>query len=131
MRRLAGAWLFLLLVLVFKHGSLLGPLPPLPPGASQSVPQGTPDGIPSAAAPAWPRVASGVPARFVSDPLFYFTTAPRDSLILLPGIGPVLADRIINARGGKRLYKTWDDLLTVKGIGTKKVEEFKRLAGKN
>lgn len=123
MRRPAGAWLFFLLVLLVEHGSLFESLPPLPPDK--------PAGPASDVLPPGPQRGPYVPAAFAANPLYYFSKAPRDSLILLPGIGPVLADRIINARGGKRLFRTWDDLLTVKGIGTKKVENFKRLAGKN
>jgi hypothetical protein len=122
MRRLAGAWLFFLLIVIIKHGGLFRALPPSPPLERT--------GLPATVTSSPLQVAPAVPAGFAANPLFYFSKAPRDSLILLPGIGPVLADRIINARGGKRLFKTWDDLLTVKGIGAKKVEKFKRLAGK-
>jgi competence protein ComEA len=72
-------------------------------------------------------VSQELPPRFVSDPLFYFSTAPPESLALLPGIGPVLADRISDARSGKRLFVTWEDLQRVKGIGEKTISRFKSL----
>lgn len=123
MRRLAGAWWFFLLVMLVKCGTsprrhLEWPARPAWIGTTAPQPTGG-------------EKTSRLPPYYASDPLLYFSRAPRDSLILLPGIGPVLADRIICARGGKRLFRTWDDLLTVKGIGNKKIEEFKRLAGNN
>lgn len=49
---------------------------------------------------------------FVLDP----NTAPVDSLELLPGIGPVLAERIVEAREEARFVNR-PDLMRVKGIG--------------
>lgn len=73
-------------------------------------------------------VSQELPPAFISRPLFFFSTAPPESLALLPGVGPVLAARIREARGGKRPFKDWDDLLRVRGIGEKSVARFKRLA---
>jgi predicted flap endonuclease-1-like 5' DNA nuclease len=75
-----------------------------------------------------PPVSQELPPRFLEEPLVFFSTAPPESLALLPGIGPVLAARIRDARGGKRFFKTWNDLRRVKGIGEKTVSRFKRLA---
>lgn len=135
MRRLAGAWLLFILVLSFKSGPLVQRL------QTGCAPQSAGTGAaPLADRPSTPSISGSrpfsstltpPPSWYCSDPLFFFSTAPRDSLILLPGIGPVLADRIIDARGGKRLFKKWDDLLRVKGIGAKTVEKFKRLADAN
>jgi hypothetical protein len=72
-----------------------------------------------------------LPTRFLLEPLVFFSTAPPESLALLPGIGPVLAARIRDVRGGKRPFKNWEDLLRVKGIGEKTVARFKQLAGDN
>ncbi len=44
-------------------------------------------------------------------------TAPSDSLTLLPGIGPHLADRIIAYRNEGGRFSRVDDLLFVRGIG--------------
>jgi competence protein ComEA len=66
-----------------------------------------------------------VPAAYRQDPLKYLSTAPVDSLQLLPGIGPVIAERLASARTGKRLFTRWEDLLDVKGIGPKKLQQLK------
>lgn len=57
---------------------------------------------------------------FVLDP----NTAPADSLELLPGIGRVLADRIVEYRGHYR-FKREIDITEVKGIGPKLYEQIK------
>jgi comEA protein len=51
--------------------------------------------------------------------------APAKELELLPGIGPVLAERIISLRESKGKFKKVDELLEVNGIGSKKLEEIK------
>jgi competence protein ComEA len=45
-------------------------------------------------------------------------TAARDQLMLLPGVGEVTANRIIQARP----FQKAEDLLKVEGIGTKTLE---------
>ncbi len=57
---------------------------------------------------------------FILDP----NLAPADSLELLPGIGKVLADRIIAYRQHNRFDKTVD-ITDVKGIGPKLYEKIK------
>jgi DNA uptake protein ComE-like DNA-binding protein len=57
---------------------------------------------------------------FVLDP----NTAPVDSLELLPGIGPVLADRIVEYRKRKR-FEREVDITDVKGIGPKLYERLR------
>ncbi len=57
---------------------------------------------------------------FVLDP----NTAPADSLELLPGIGPVLADRIIAYRHQHRFEKEID-ITEVQGIGPKLYERLR------
>lgn len=52
-------------------------------------------------------------------------TASQKELETLPGIGPVIARRII----GGRPYRTVDELLRVKGIGAKRLEEMRPLVG--
>jgi len=71
---------------------------------------------------------SKAPARYLSNPLEFLSTAPVDSLVLLPGIGPVIAERIADARTGKRSFTSWEDLMAVRGIGPKKLDRLKRLA---
>ena len=69
-----------------------------------------------------------VPPSYTRNPLRFLSEAPADSLTLLPGIGPVLAERVARARNGKSLFTQWDDLLGVKGIGPRTVERLKALA---
>jgi len=57
---------------------------------------------------------------FVLDP----DTAPADSLELLPGIGKVLADRIVDYRQHHRFERPVD-LSEVKGIGPKLLEQLR------
>jgi len=57
---------------------------------------------------------------FVLDP----NTAPADSLELLPGIGPVFADRIVAYRQQKR-FEREVDITEVKGIGPKMYERLR------
>ncbi len=54
-------------------------------------------------------------------------TASADELITLPGIGPVTAQRIIDARDTYGPYHYPEDLLTVSGIGVKVLERLKPL----
>ncbi len=68
-----------------------------------------------------------LPPDFIDHPLLFLSTAPADSLVLLPGIGPVLAERIVGVRTGKRSFTRWDDLLVVKGIGPKTLDRLKGL----
>lgn len=48
-------------------------------------------------------------------------TASKEELMFINGIGPMLAERIIAGRP----YKTVDDLLKVKGIGSKRLEKIR------
>jgi len=57
---------------------------------------------------------------FVLDP----NTAPADSLELLPGIGRVLADRIVAYRQHQR-FEQEIDITEVKGIGPRLYERIK------
>ncbi|MCH7690592.1 MAG: helix-hairpin-helix domain-containing protein [candidate division Zixibacteria bacterium] len=80
--------------------------------------------VPTSASPGF-NVYIGEPERaltgiFVLDP----NTAPADSLELLPGVGKVLADRIIEYRQHHRFEKEVD-ITEVSGIGAKKFEKLK------
>jgi len=57
---------------------------------------------------------------FMVDP----NTSPADSLELLPGIGPALAERIIAYRKQKRFDRA-SDITEVSGIGPKLYERIK------
>ncbi|ACL25421.1 ComEA family DNA-binding protein [Chloroflexus aggregans] len=53
--------------------------------------------------------------------------ADRATLITLPGIGPVLADRIIAYREAHGPFKSVDDLIAVSGIGERNINAFRKL----
>ncbi|MFQ5454534.1 MAG: ComEA family DNA-binding protein [Candidatus Zixiibacteriota bacterium] len=57
---------------------------------------------------------------FILDP----NTSPADSLELLPGIGKVLADRIVEYRQ-RQWFEKEIDITEVKGIGPKLFEKIK------
>jgi competence protein ComEA len=62
----------------------------------------------------------------VSSGLVNVNTATLDELDTLPGIGPVLAERIIAERA-KRPFARVDELRRVSGIGPKKLEAIRAL----
>jgi competence protein ComEA len=68
-----------------------------------------------------------VPPAFAAHPLLFLSTAPVDTLQLLPGIGPVLADRIAQARGATERFTAWEQLRAVRGIGPKTIEKLQAL----
>jgi competence protein ComEA len=53
--------------------------------------------------------------------------ATEQDLQRLPGIGPVLAGRIVEYRQTRGAFETIDQLRRVKGIGKKKFEQFRSL----
>ncbi len=54
----------------------------------------------------------------LTDPL-PINTCSQDSLTLLPGVGKVMAGRIMEARGRGLAFSCRDDLRLIKGIGEK------------
>lgn len=67
-------------------------------------------------APALPPSAAGVRALREGESLDLNRAAPGD-LLLLPGVGPKLAERIVAERVRRGGYARADELLSVKGIG--------------
>lgn len=53
--------------------------------------------------------------------------ASADELQALPGVGPVLAQRMVDWRKMHGRYRTVDDLQEVKGIGKKRLEQLRPL----
>ena len=51
--------------------------------------------------------------------------APIDGLTLLPGIGQIIAERIISRRNSTGSFKSVDELLKVKGIGKIKLNKIR------
>jgi|TARA_B100000959_G_scaffold283977_1_gene354276 DNA uptake protein ComE-like DNA-binding protein len=56
----------------------------------------------------------------------HLQTDSADVLELLPGIGPTMAERIVEFRK-EHFIETPDDLLEIHGIGQKKVDELRLL----
>jgi len=52
-------------------------------------------------------------------------TASREDLMLLPGIGPTYADRIIEYRSKKHTFRDITEIMEVKGIGEKIFNQLK------
>jgi predicted flap endonuclease-1-like 5' DNA nuclease len=144
MRRIVGALFVFAAALFYRGDDLVHSWKPLPPAASRPRAQSGEAASAGAAAhpepaaetargnDAKPKAASSrktPPPDYLRNPLAFLSSAPKDSLVLLPGVGPVIADRIIDARNGKRSFTKWEDLLAIKGIGPKTIERMKRLAG--
>ena len=68
-----------------------------------------------------------IPARFPLQPLAFLSSAPAESLEALPGVGPVLATRLIDARRTHGAFRSWNDVDRVRGIGPKTIERLKAL----
>jgi competence protein ComEA len=81
----------------------------LPPGAAPTAPAGP-------AAPGQPGAG-----------LVNLNTATVADLDTLPGVGPVLAQRILEARDARGGFRAVSDLREVSGIGTARYEQLKDL----
>jgi competence ComEA-like helix-hairpin-helix protein len=53
-------------------------------------------------------------------------TATSEQLQLVPGIGPVTADKILQMRKSCGAFKSVDDLRAVRGIGPKRLEKMRK-----
>ena len=62
-----------------------------------------------------------------TSPKVNLNRAGVDELQMLPGIGPVLAQRMVEWRKAHGRYRTVDDLQEVKGIGKKRLEQLRPL----
>ena len=60
-----------------------------------------------------------------TTPKVNVNTASREELMQLPGIGPKLADAIIRYRETYGPFRRPEDLLKVKGIGPKKLQQLR------
>lgn len=66
-----------------------------------------------------------VEASYYRDGKLLLNQAPKEKLEELPGVGPVLADQIIQYRSRYGAFKSVDQLRNVKGIGPKKLEAIR------
>jgi competence protein ComEA len=129
MRRIIGALVLFLAVAFFRGGDVLLRWLRAPEAevGLESTRRITTNETASPGRSSGVAVPRGIPADYIRTPLEFLSTAPVDSLILLSGIGPVLADRIVGARNGKGSFTRWEDLLAIKGIGPKTLDRLKRL----
>ena len=65
-----------------------------------------------------------------TPPLDYINRSGIKGLVMLPGVGKVLADRIVKYRGKHGAFGSIDELDNVSGIGKKKVEKIKAFFAK-
>ena len=75
-------------------------------------------------APRLPVAVSDEPPAYRGTFVLNPNSAPADSLELLPGIGPALADSIVKYRALQRFDKV-DDIIIVPGIGKKTLEKMR------
>lgn len=121
MRRAVGATL---LILGLGGGHLLAPV----------LDRSTPSPLVRPASPEPAVIASAptpsraVPHAYTRDPLAFLSTAPVDSLAMLPGIGSVLAGRLVAARTARGPFRTWMDVDRVTGIGPRTIERLRSAA---
>ena len=130
MRRIVGAAVLFAVIVLPRAGGLIqtGFSNLTRPADSSNVDSLAPAKVTGDPSKPSQKHAMTAPVGYLADPLEFLSNAPVDSLVLLPGIGPVIAERIANARTGKRSFIRWEDLLTVRGIGQKKLDRLKRLA---
>lgn len=96
-----------------------------PPSAS---PAAAAPGLPAPAAVSPPAPSAGAwAADRASAGVVDVNRAGRDELVTLPGIGPALADRILDHRRRQGLFRTPEDLLDVSGIGPATLERLRPL----
>jgi competence protein ComEA len=67
----------------------------------------------------------GAPGLGGAEPLVNLNTATLDQLESLPGIGPALAQRILDYRGEHGPFRAVDDLTNVSGIGDKRLADLR------
>jgi len=130
MRGIVGGLILVACVLVLERFGCgfrfeAGSLPPLDSLVASTT------GVGSVPADSRSSDPSPMPSAYLADPLKYLSQAPADSLQLLPGIGPVLAERLASARSGRSSFTRWEELLHVKGIGPKKLQKLRALAGES
>lgn len=65
------------------------------------------------------------PKKPAKPPILNLNTATREQLQLLPGIGPKMAERVLEYRKTQGRFTSIEGIMDVKGIGAKKFEKMK------
>ncbi len=68
---------------------------------------------------------AGRPLDFVTAPPLDLNRADAGDLLQLPGVGPVLANRIVATRDARGGFRNADDLRTVPGVGPARLERVR------
>lgn len=76
-----------------------------------------------------PSATDGIGVAKPDDGLIHINSAGPEQLAELPGVGPVLADRIIAHRDQTGRFETVEDLLDVPGIGEVRLAGMRDLIG--
>jgi competence protein ComEA len=108
------------LTLALKDGDKIS----VPPRASGQVPANEPL-TPSNAIPTHNAAASPPPSGVTSSAKLNLNTATLKELDRLPGIGPVLAQRILDYRQAHGSFRSVEELKQVRGIGDALYDEIK------
>ncbi|HEY9746126.1 MAG TPA: helix-hairpin-helix domain-containing protein [Oculatellaceae cyanobacterium] len=65
------------------------------------------------------------PAKPKAPPVLNINTASLQQLQLLPGIGPKMAERVLQYRKEHGVFRSPEEIMEVKGIGPKKFEKLR------
>jgi len=100
---------------------------PLQDGQKIHVPRKGEASAPALASVAPSRTPRSAPQAAAATPQFpiNLNTATAEQLEAIPGIGPVLAQRIIEYRQTHGRFQSVDELLEVRGIGSKRLENMR------
>src|SRR5713101_733296 len=73
-------------------------------------------------------VVEGISAATKKPPLkpININTANSEELQQVPGIGPATAEKILQMRKSYGAFKSVDDLLSIKGLGKKRLEKMRK-----
>src|SRR6266478_650477 len=73
-------------------------------------------------------VAEGISAATKKPPLkpININTANSEELQQVPGIGPATAEKILQMRKSYGAFKSVDDLLSIEGLGKKRLEKMRK-----
>jgi len=95
------------------------------PVPREDATQAQPERPMSVQAPVATPIVSEAPAKSIAK--VNLNRASVDELQTLPGVGPVLAQRMVAWRKAHGRYRTVEELQEVKGIGKKRMEQLRPL----